>query len=226
MAEQSQPTSPAGREASTRRRRSLIAVGVLAVLVGLLLFLLLGPTTSTNGSTKSAARTFNGIALAHPTPAPPLQLRNYLGQPVNIASFRGKALLVTFIYTHCPDTCPLMVSHLHTALGEMSASERAHLQIVAVSVDPRGDTPAAVAHFLAVHGMTGRMQYLIGSAPQLHAVWRTWGIRASPDTSSPDAVEHSALVYGIDARGQIEVIEPANFTPAAIANDAALLAGA
>ena len=39
-----------------------------------------------------------------PKPAPPLALRNYLGQPVNIDSYRGKVVLVTFLYTTCPGT--------------------------------------------------------------------------------------------------------------------------
>ena len=73
-------------------------------------------------------------------------------------------MLVTFLYTHCPDVCPLIASKLHTALTEMSAPSGARWQIIAVSVDPRGDTPATVAQFLADHQMTGQMQYLIGSA--------------------------------------------------------------
>src|SRR6185369_17594645 len=46
------------------------------------------------------------------TAAPPLALHNSLGEPVNIDSYRGKAVLVTFIYTHCPDVCPLITSNL------------------------------------------------------------------------------------------------------------------
>jgi hypothetical protein len=47
---------------------------------------------------------------------------------------------VTFIYDHCPDICPLIVSHLHTALGELGP-EAKKLQIIGVSTDPFGDTP-------------------------------------------------------------------------------------
>ena len=54
-------------------------------------------------STRQARRipTPPGV-LSPPAPAPPLALRNYLGQPVNIASYRGKAVLVTFLYTQLP----------------------------------------------------------------------------------------------------------------------------
>ena len=40
---------------------------------------------------------------------------NYLGEQVNIASYRGKAVLVTFLYTNCPDVCPLIASNLRVA---------------------------------------------------------------------------------------------------------------
>ena len=91
-----------------------------------------------------------------PKPAPPLALDNYLGTPVNLASYRGKAVLVTFLYTHCPDVCPLIASKLHTALDRRCPPRaQRRSQIIAVSVDPRGDTPTTVAQFLAAHQMTG-----------------------------------------------------------------------
>ena len=108
--------------------------------------------------------------LSPPRLAPPLTLTNYLGQPVSIDAYRGKAVLVTFLYTHCPDICPLTTANLGVAQKLMGPAVAAEAQIVAVSVDPRGDTPGAVAAFLTRHRMTGRMQYLVGSASQLARV--------------------------------------------------------
>ena len=118
------------------------------------------PTT-----TATAPRNYSGATANPPKPAPALQLSNYNGKPVNIDQYKGKAVLVTFIYDHCPDICPLIVSNLHAAQNQMSAAERKQLQIIAVSVDPKGDTPQTVKTFLADHQMTGRMDYLIGSRP-------------------------------------------------------------
>lgn len=135
-------------------------------------------------------------------------------------------MLVLFIYDHCPDICPLMVSNLHAAQSQMSASEREQMQIIAVSVDPKGDTPITVKHFLAEHQMTGRMQYLIGSRPQLENVWSDWNIvaKSDPTRKNPDAVEHSALIYGISGSGKITTLYPANFKPQQITHDVPLLA--
>jgi protein SCO1/2 len=179
------------------------------------------PTTTTASSAD-----YSGATANPPKPAPPLQLNNYLGQPVNIKDYRGKAVLVLFIYDHCPDICPLMVSNLHAAQNQMSAQKRKEMQIIAVSVDPKGDTPKTVKNFLADHQMTGRMQYLIGSRPQLENVWSDWNIVAKSDPSrkNPDAVEHSALVYGISGTGEITTLYPANFKPEEIVHDVPKLA--
>ena len=183
-----------------------------------------GSSDSTSTSTTTRASLAGG-AVKPPQPAPPLQLDNSLGEPVNIADYGGKAVLVTFIYDHCPDICPLIVGNLRTAQNELG-DEADKLQIVAVSVDPNGDTPKTVKAFLADHQMTGRMQYLIGSRPQLEKVWSQWDIvsRNSPRRTDPDAVEHSALVYGISASGEMTAIYPANFKPKQIVHDVPILA--
>jgi protein SCO1/2 len=227
MVEHSESAPPAGRRGLALRRRDIAVLVVLLVVLGVLLYLLIRPASVTgiNGSSvSSGASVYAGIPERVPQPAPPLKLDNYLGSQVNISSYRGRALFVTFLYTHCPDVCPLIASHLHTALTQMSAAERREVQIVAVSVDPRGDTPTTVAQFLAAHEMTGRMQYLIGSSGALRAVWARWGVAAGPETNNPEEVAHSALIYGINAKGKVAVIYPANFTPNEIVHDAPLLA--
>ncbi len=216
MVEHSEAAPPASRRALALRRRDIAVLLVALAVLGVLVYLLIRPA--------GVRAAYAGLPEQVPQPAPALKLDNYLGRQVNLASYRGKAVFVTFIYTHCPDVCPLIASHLHTALARMSAAERSELQIVAVSVDPRGDTPTTVANFLHTHEMTGRMQYLLGSSGALHAVWAAWGIAAGPQATNPEQVDHSALIYGITAKGKVAVVYPANFTPNEIVHDAPLLA--
>jgi cytochrome oxidase Cu insertion factor (SCO1/SenC/PrrC family) len=162
---------------------------------------------------------FDGSVASPARLAPPLQLRNYLGQPINLRSYEGKAVLVTFLYANCQTLCPLIAANLHTAQALLPAAERAKLQIIAVSVDPRGDTPKAVAKFLAQHKMTGRMQYLIGSATQLGGVWAAWNVGSVRDAQDPDQINHSGLVYGLGASGKLITLYPGNFTPKTIDHD-------
>ena len=160
--------------------------------------------------------------LSPPAQAPDFTLRDSLGKPVTLSQFRGRAVLLTFIYDHCPDVCPLIVANLHSALLKLGR-EASKVQIVAVSVDPRGDTPATVKAFLAKHEMTGRMEYLIGSFRQLEPVWRLYGVgvQATPDSRE---VDHSAFVYGITAGGKRVALYPSSLEPEWIVHDVPILA--
>jgi protein SCO1 len=155
--------------------------------------------------------------------APPIHLRNYLGQPVTLAEYRGKVVLVTFLYANCPDICPLIASNLRVALN-MLGRRASEVQVIAVSVDPRGDTPASVARFVREHEMAGRMQYLIGSAAELAPTWAAWNVGSERDVGQPQLVSHSALVYGISASGKLTTIYPDTFEPSEIAHDVPKLA--
>jgi protein SCO1 len=197
-----------------------------AILAGGAALLAVGCSSSSSTSRPKAPEAHLDAAgvLTPVQDAPPLTLRNYLGQPINIASYRGKAVLVTFIYTHCPDICPLITSNLRVAENLMGAKTDSKVQIIAVSVDPKGDTPKAIAGFLAHHEMTGRMQYLVGSASELAKVWKAWGVGSERDASKPEFVNHSGLIYGITGTGKRLTIYASNFLPSDIAHDVPLLA--
>jgi protein SCO1 len=206
--------------------RLLLSLVALVVIAGAIALLTVGGSSAQRASKTDAKQaSFDAEGLLSPvTQAPPLALRNYLGQPVSIASYRGKAVLVTFLYTNCPDICPLITSNLRVAQNLMGPATSSKAQIIAVSVDPRGDTPKAVAAFLARHEMTGRMQYLVGSAAQLARVWKAWGVGSERDEQQPQFVNHSGLIYGITASGKRLTIYAASFLPSEIAHDVPLLA--
>ncbi|HSZ13026.1 MAG TPA: SCO family protein [Solirubrobacteraceae bacterium] len=166
---------------------------------------------------------FYGTLALPSKPAPAIHLRDYQGRPVTLAEYRGKAVLVTFLYANCPDICPLITSNLRVALNLLGKRASA-VQVIAVSVDPRGDTAANVARFVREHEMTGRMQYLIGSAAELAPTWKAWNVGSSREVDQPQLVAHSALVYGISASGKLMTIYPDSFEPSEIAHDVPLLA--
>ena len=153
---------------------------------------------------------------------PQFALRDSLGRLVRLSQFRGKAVVLTFIYDHCPDTCPLIVANLHNALLRLG-SAASKLQIIAVSVDPEGDTPKTVNAFLAAHEMTGRMEYLIGTFRELAPVWRAYGVQVQGSPATRE-VGHSAFLYGITGHGSVLVLYPPTFDPSWIVHDAPLLA--
>jgi protein SCO1/2 len=205
-----------------------------ALLTALLALAVAGCGSSSNASQRTTATTAARPAAASAKldapgeatpsrPAPPISLKDSRGRQVQLSDYRGKAVYLMFIYDHCPDVCPLMVSSFHTALGQMTAAQRAKAQVVAVSVDPKGDTPRTVRRFLAQRLMTGRMEYLLGSKGTLAPVWKQWGIKVE---STPDQREvgHSAFVYGITGSGRVRALYPSNFKPAWIVHDTPILA--
>ena len=229
MVDHREPSSAAGRGGPALRRRDILILVALLVIVGVVVALVIrSPSRGTASAGAAASKTarLDGLPVTPAKPAPPLALNNYLGTPINISSYRGKAVLVTFLYTHCPDICPLIASKLHTALTRMPAAERRQVQIIAVSVDPHGDTPTTVAQFLAEHKMVGGMQYLIGTQRRLGRVWVNWDVASQPDETNPALVNHTALIYGITGTGKVKVIYPANFAPAEIVHDVPVLARA
>jgi protein SCO1 len=207
--------------------KAIPALALLLVIVAGLSFVLFRGSSSSRlpggARTAPAAGGMLGTLALPVRAAPPIDLRNYLGAPVTLAQYRGRAVLVTFLYTNCPDVCPLIAANLRVALNMLGA-RAAGAEVIAISVDPRGDTPAAVARFLRAHEMTGRMQYLIGSASELARTWSAWSVGSSREVGRPNLVAHSALVYGIDAAGRLRTIYPAGFEPGEIAHDVPRLA--
>jgi protein SCO1/2 len=178
---------------------------------------------SAPGSLVSAR--FAGTLAQPRRPAPPLALRDSFGRPVDLRRFRGDAVIVAFVYVNCPDVCPLILDNLRTAQSKLGAAA-GDLHVLAVSVDPEGDTPRAVNRFLDAHRIADRVRYLIGARPELEAVWHDWGVasKRSPKRNDPDFIEHSAMLYGVDAQGEMTTLYPSSFDPAQIVHDAPILA--
>ena len=220
-------TSDSLPEAPPSTRRTLVRLALptavlLVILAGATLLLLGGSTKPTlpGNATVVKQASFAGSAVSPPAPAPAIDtLRNYDGSSFDLAAQRGKAVFVTFLYAHCPDVCPLIASNLHNAYAKMSPALRKRVAIVAVSVDPHGDSASTVAAFVRQHQLSGEARYLIGSAAELVPVWKAWSVGSEKDTSNPALVNHSALIYGISASGRIYTIYPASFAPEQLIHD-------
>lgn len=205
---------------------------VHTILVGLVLTVGLGVVVAACGSnavssgggvgTVSGAG-LQGLVLRPAKPAPGLALRSYTGARVVLARLKGRAVFVTFVYTHCPDVCPLIVSSLGAAQRQLGRQAR-HVAMLAVTVDPRRDTPNAIRTFLRARDATGRIDYLLGTGAQLRRIWKAWGVAVQLGNGRVTN-GHSAVVYGIAASGRLAVVYPSNFSPAQIVHDVSLLFG-
>jgi protein SCO1 len=203
---------------SRRLRIASIALGlaIVTALSGLVISACGGGSDSGSAGTDTTTTTAAQGIIFPPAPAPALGLKDSLGQEITTAQFQGKPLLVTFVYSHCPDVCPLIVSNFRRILKKPAAKD---LQIVAVSVDPEGDTKAAVTKYLQTMGMTGKMHWIIGTRAELEPVWARWGITAAAAPDDPEIVEHAAPIYGVDAGGSIQSLYDPSFKPADVIAD-------
>ncbi len=174
-----------------------------------------------------------GAVLTPPVPAYDFRLTDQDGRSVLFSGFRGKAVALTFLYTHCPDVCPVIADQMRATYQRLgNLTNRA--AFVAVSVDPNGDTPAAIWEFLKAHRVEGILTYLHGSFAQLRPVWARYYVGSDATEVNPEAVAasqptpqqvgHTAIVYVIDPKGEIRAFLPGNFDPKDLEADLKILA--
>jgi protein SCO1 len=200
------------------RRLSLAVFSLLALLAvagcG-------GGSGSAAGDGASPFRSrFEGSELSPPRETGDFALRDQHGKVVRFSSQRGKVLLVTFLYTNCPDVCPLIAQNLNGALRELG-SDRSSVRVLAVSVDPKGDTPAAVRAYSRRHHLLPEFHYLIGTREELEPVWKSYGVTAV--ARDPELVDHSAYTLLVDREGLGRVLFDASALSKAVAHDVRLL---
>lgn len=144
-------------------------------------------------------------------PPPRFALSDQNGDTINASSLRGRPTVVTFLYTSCQDTCPLVADQIRGALDQLGKPVR----VVAITVDPKGDTPLAAKRFLAHHGLTGRADFLLGTWGQLAPVWRQFGVQPQTRMS-----EHTPSTVLLDRRGVQRIGFLADeITPEGLAHD-------
>ncbi len=137
----------------------------------------------------SSPESFRGTELTARAPATSFTLTNQFSRSVSLDDYRGKVVLLTFLYTNCPDICPLTTSNIREAYGLLE-SDAEELAMVAVSVDPERDTVEEALAFSQHWQMADRWDFLTGQRAELERIWRAYYIDPSVDSSS-DAHETS-----------------------------------
>ncbi len=136
--------------------------------------------------------------------------------PVSLSDFRGKAVLLYFGYTFCPDVCPTTLATIRAALQELPADQRERVQVIMISVDPERDTPRRLAEYTRYFdpsfiGLTGTPDQLAQILKQYRAV-----AAKVPNEKDPEhyAVDHSAHTYLIGPDGGVLGLIPYGAAPA------------
>lgn len=135
-------------------------------------------------------------------PAPAFSLIDQNGRRVALADFRGKVVIVTFLFTHCTEVCPVLPQMLARVDQLLSVDEKAKLAYVAVSIDAKRDTPAQMKKFLQDHRLAeARWTLLTGSLKELTKAANDYGVVVRPDPRL-DFVHNTVFVL-IDGKGRL-----------------------
>lgn len=126
-------------------------------------------------------------------PAPDFTLTDQRGQTVSLSDFRGKAVVLTFIYTNCPDVCPAIARNMGTAHELLHEETRDDVVLIAVTLDPLRDTQVALQEFSERNGLADNPNWyaLRGEREVLEPVWQAYGIYAG-DQPTEEAAHHGA----------------------------------
>lgn len=149
---------------------------------------------------------------------PPFRLRSYRRHIVDSSMLSGKAVLVTFLDTACTEACPLIAGQIGAALPLLSPAQRTDVEAVALSVQPKIDTPQRVRRFLEQRRALG-LDFLVGPLASLRRAWRSFYVVSAAETGNADT--HSADVRIFDRRGVwVSTLRPGvDLTPANLAHD-------
>jgi protein SCO1/2 len=215
------------RKVSSLPVLALVAV-VLALLAVIVVLVLSGTSNSPKGVSSQSATSSRLQLSGAPFPghitAPSFTLTDQYGYRVSLGQYRGRVVVLTFLYSTCGDTCVVFGQQIRGALNELEEEHVRLPAVLIVSADPATDTPANVRRFLAEVSLTGRVQYLTGTPAQLRAVWRAYGIK--PASDGPTLFDEYAPVLLIDPSGRKrELFESEELTPEGISHDVGRLDG-
>jgi protein SCO1 len=137
-------------------------------------------------------------------PAPAFTLTSQDGAQVSLADLRGKVAAVTFIYTLCTDTCPVLTPMMSFVQDRLGHDFGTKIAFVSITVDPARDTPEVLKEYAQAFGADlAGWRFLTGAPETIREVTRRYGVFAAK-TANGD-VDHSFLTSIVDRRGILRV---------------------
>jgi protein SCO1/2 len=169
---------------------------------------------------------FSGIDITGADYATGFSLTDHNGQPRTLADFKGKAVVLFFGFTQCPDVCPTSMSELAEAKRLLGADGE-RLQGLFVSIDPERDTPEVMKQYMASFDPSFLALYAApDKLPELAKSYKIYYKKVEGPTPTSYTMDHSAGSYVYDPQGRIRLYHRYGTGAAALAEDLKkLLAG-
>lgn len=171
----------------------------------------------------SSKGAFNGIDVTESNMGGELRLADHDGKLRSLAEFRGKAVVVVFGFTHCPDVCPTALSDLSSAVKALGP-DGARVQVLFVTVDPKRDRPELLRQY--VPAFHPSFLGLTGDEESLAKVRKDFNVYAAVrEGTSPEnySVDHSGQMFGFDPEGRIRLVWAPGTASKLVADDLRVL---
>ena len=137
-------------------------------------------------------------------PAPEFTLTTQDGNRLSLQELRGRVVLLTFIFTSCKDSCPLLTHKMATLQPRLGGDFGPNAFFVSITVDPERDTPAVLKRYAAAHGAKlAGWAFLTGTQAQVRTIVRRYGAfyRKIPGGD----IDHASLTSLVDRNGTLRV---------------------
>ena len=132
------------------------------------------------------------------------ELTDQDGKPFRFTAARGKLILVTFVFTTCPDVCPLLTAKFAAIQRALDEKQVKDYWMLTITTDPERDSPAVLKDYAKRFNADLRhWSFLAGQRSELAKVWKIFRVNVTK-TQSGD-VNHTTLTTLIDRRGQRRV---------------------
>lgn len=145
--------------------------------------------------------------LADIGPAPAVALTDQQGRSFALQSLRGKAVVVSFVFTTCSGTCPATTANLAQAQKVLQREGLwgEAVEFVSITLDPANDTPEVLARYARNHGADPeRWHFLTGEPARVERVLASWDMWARRNAQG--VLDHPSRIFLVDPQGRIREI--------------------
>lgn len=137
-------------------------------------------------------------------PAPEFALTSQDGARVTLADFRGKVVAVTFIFTLCTATCPVLTPMMSSVQDRLGHDFGTKIAFASITIDPERDTPEVLKMYAQAFGANlAGWSFLTGNPDAIQDVMRRYGVYASK--AEGGEVDHTFLTSVVDPNGILRV---------------------
>lgn len=176
--------------------------GAARLLAAAVALLLLVPMTQATASAPAGVHDLVG------KPSPDFHLVDQNGKDFVLSSQRGRAVVLFFGYTHCPDICPTTLATIAAAMRRLGPKAAEKIQVAFVTDDPERDTPQTLGKFTSLFDSS--FLGLSGTGAQMSPVYKAYHVwfQRLPNAGSAAGylLAHSSIIYMIDRGGTLRFV--------------------